>query len=184
MSLGPVLPQLQPHDWPGLPHASCRKLFPSQGGQEEPWVSLFYPVSPLAAFVGSRRLEKLGQTREDVEREAIANLAAKTLAWRPANLEKPGGGLLGVLKLDDFFAAECILCAEHMRRAEAIFPKGEVLVVGIPRRGSLLAVPGPQARDGAFRGIVRSAFEAAPRDFALTPSLFVMKRGRLLGRLN
>jgi len=186
MDLGPVFPVLKPASWPGAPSNLVRPLVPGLALPGQPLVAFNYPGSGLRPFVGPARLEKLGQTAEQLAQEALGNLSRNQPVCSLTTINLPGGGALEVASgPQDPFAVERILHAAFMRYLQAEVFKTEFLAVGIPGRPFLFAAPLERALSGELLEVTRWTHGklAEDSDDRLSPEVWVLSEGRLVGRV-
>jgi hypothetical protein len=186
MDLGPVFPMLKPAGWPGARANLVRPLVPGLKLPGQPLVAFNYPSSDLRPFVGPPRLQKLGQTAEQLIEEALHNLSRNQPVCSLTTINLPGGGTLEVASgPQDPFAVERILHGAFMRYLQAEVFKVEFLAVGIPGRPFLFAAPLEKALSGELLEVTRWTHGklADDSDDKLSPEVWVLADGQLVGRV-
>src|SRR6185295_4706059 len=183
-----ILPCLKEPSWVGGEAAFCRLLWTGERSPYIPWVAFGFDHPHSFEFLGRKRMEELGKKDETLEREALANLKARAGSWQEVSVK------LGWFKkqrlqicADDFLAAERILDATVMGEAHRHL-NAPGLMVGIPRRGLLVAMNAAAALDDvkkttAFVAFVSAQFhggESAP----ISPAVFAMKDGAIVGLID
>ena len=177
-----VLPIVQRYDWPGRPHAAHRSLcfMPRLAGT--PWLAFRYDVGALTAYVGPERLEVLGVNAEQIEAQAAANLAANAASWRV--LPPPQGiteqGIFALMCEEDPNACERLLDKPFMLHAQRMLG-GELIVVGIPARGTLFAT---HVRNVSRFIALAEALYGEAGDAGLTPWCLAVGDGVVRGRFS
>ncbi|HSL22797.1 MAG TPA: hypothetical protein VK886_14800 [Vicinamibacterales bacterium] len=178
----PLLPCLKERKWQGKDGAVCRALWEEQPSAFMPWLALGYDHPHTFEFLGRDRLAAMNATEQALEREAIENLAGRKASWQPFDVDVPDGKRLHLLLCtDDFFAAERILDASFMQEAQREL-RAPGLLVGIPRRGLLLATSVEQDEQmvGAFGAVVAGQFSRGETAI-ISPMMFALKDGALVG---
>lgn len=177
-----LLPCLKVRDWEGREHTTCRVLWPDKPSEFMPWLAFGWDHPHTFEFLNADKLKTLGMTEAQVESKALDNLRKRTCAWQSHDAPLGEGKTLKLLVcMDDFFAAERILDVAFMKEAHRKLG-AEAMLVGIPRRGVILATPFQTDTDivVGFGGVVFGQFdrgESAP----VSPMLFVVADGAILG---
>lgn len=179
-----VLPCLKEPEWPGSADVVCHRLRLEVESRYLPWVAFGYDQPHTFEFLPRARLVELGKGEHDIEREALRNLRLRKATWQSSDIKL---GLFKKLRMlvcgDEYFAAERILDVGFMKEAHGKL-RAEVLAVGIPRRGFLLAISGqePPERLTGFAGMVSAQYhrEESP---PITPAVFAVIDGKLAGML-
>ena len=180
-----LLPCLKERKWIGRERTVCRALWEREPSAYMPWLATGYDHPHTFEFIDTTRLAEMQTTERALEREAIANLARRPASWRPLDVDLPGGKRLHMLICtDDFFAAERIVDGNFMRQAERTL-KARALLVGIPRRGLLMAIDGASDQQilSAFGVAVAGQFSRA-ESAIISPMLFAVKDGAIVGILD
>lgn len=173
-----ALPIVQPNDWPGRAKTANRSLCFLPRIPGTPWLALHYQVGESLAYVGPERLQVLGQSFVQVERGAIANMAATPGSWRPFELPALHGKMPALGCIDDARACERILEQPFMAHAQAMFG-GSGLAAAIPQRGMLLVTDSKH-----FESLMKVAavHYAAATNPPITPWVFAVHGGVIAGR--
>lgn len=177
----PILPCLKEARW-GSTEKLARPLWRAAASPHMPWVGFGYDRPHSFEFLGRDSMAELGRYLDDIEREAVVNLGKRSASWQPTKVKLGFFKRLTILACgDDFLAAERILDTAFMREAQRQL-QARGLLVGIPRRGLLLAIDGEQGVKGAgpFATMVSAQFhggESAP----ISPAVFGMKDGEIVG---
>ncbi len=174
MNPSEVLPILKRHGWEPPSWHPSRLL---DELPESP--SLFYGVDQPDQFLFLPELSDA--LVPEAHQRALANLAA-----RPANWDRVHVPVLDLTLLtctDDFLAAERILDPQFLGRAHAEL-QAPVLIVGIPHRGSIIAMPLllVDVVVDTLQRTIREAF-ASGIDEPISEQLFLVEHGELFGRL-
>ena len=181
----PLFPCLKPSDWALADGTVRRRLCDTPMSQPGPWLAFGYDHPQVFEFLRPDQLAELHTNAHEVETQAIANLRMRPAAWEATTVNVDGFEHLSLLVCsDDFLAAERILDADFMRQAQTTL-RASALLVGIPRRGVLMATRADD--DGrlvlAFALVVKEQFgkaESAP----VSPQLFVVKGGAIAAMLD
>ena len=180
---GPILPILMAADWPASGAEIRRRLCPMPAHLAAPWVAWHQGSVDHPLFVGPARLAALGLTAETLEREALFNQTWKRASWRPCTLELEGHDAVnGLTVSDDPYACERFLEPDFLQYGQLIL-RARALAVGLPHRGLLLAAPIDDALQGGFLRMVEAYHAAAGPAAAVTPLVFAVEDGVVLGRI-
>lgn len=147
-----------------------------------PWLAIGYDHPHTFEFLGRQRLAAMDETEQGLERQAIENLAGRKASWHPFDVDVHDGQRLHLLLCtDDFFAAERILDSGFMQEAQREL-QAPGLLVGIPRRGLLLATSVEQDEElvAAFGAVVAGEFSRAETAI-ISPMMFALKDGAIVG---
>jgi hypothetical protein len=179
-----LLPVLKAHDWHGAAQVVCRSLSADLESPYVPLVAFGYDRPNTIAFLNREDLAE--RSIEEVEREALVNLRARPVTVQPMEIPlregAPDASTLHVLTcVDDYFVAERILDAELLQKLQTEL-NAQMIVVGIPRRGVLVAADGVQPPDvlGPFLAMVSAQYftgETQP----ISPLVFGVVDGRIVG---
>jgi hypothetical protein len=178
----PLLPCLKERRWIGRERTVCRALWENEASAYMPWLAIGYDHPHTFQFIDTAQLAAMNATERDLEAQAFANLARRPATWQPLDVDMKGGKRLHMLLCrDDFFAAERIADAGFMRKAQQLL-KARGLLVGIPRRGLLMAIDGESDRQTASAFGVAVAAQFSDGESALiSPMLFGVKDGAIVG---
>jgi hypothetical protein len=176
-----ILPCLKDPAWGGKDGTVNRRLWDKEPLEFVPWVGFGYDHEHSFEFLPCASLAELKKTQVEVEREAMRNLRARRASWEPWNVKLGWFKKLRMLACgNDFLAAERILDPIFLREAQRrLGARG--LVVGVPRRGSLMATDALQGADriAAFLAIVWQQYReggsppVSPLGFAVTDGRIV-----------
>lgn len=180
----PVFPLLMPESWSRAPTQLCRPLVRGISLPQIPVVALTYLIpapgspTPQRGFIRKERVDQLGKTVADFEREALHNIRVRSASWSRIDL----GGFMVVGATDDYLAAERILDSEFLQQAGEMV-KDKSLLVGIPARGQLYATSLSRALASpeqaiAFKMIIEKMFHEAG-EIGITPWPFIAEDGRV-----
>jgi hypothetical protein len=152
----------------GIPDVAITYLVPTPGGGP-----------PTRAWARTERVEECAATTREFEEIAYYNVTQRPGSWQV--LEPAPGTRLAVCQ-DDYLAAERILDPAFMiEAARHLGADGQMLLVGIPERGTLLATPFTStSADMAFIGIIEQTFRNA-KNAPITPWTYFMTNGQLGG---
>lgn len=178
-----VLPALKPHDWPSYKDVVCRPLVSGDTSHDLPWVAYGYDRPNTFEFLARRNFpqEITPEQLSLIEHAALRNLRARSTSWKYEEFDIGGKPLKVLVCSDDFLAAEHILDPSFMQQAHAQL-NAEVLAVGIPLRGLMIATDAKQSNDmiSRFAGAISAQYhraESAP----ITPTVLVVIRGNVVG---
>lgn len=173
----PVYPWLVPPAWGGMATSATRPLLPAPDIPEIPFVALCYLMGDGRMFAGPERLTMLGCTRQQIDAEAVANLSRMAADW---DVKEFPGMRMAVFQ-GDLLAAEHVLDVDFMKRGGGLLGADSGLAVAIPRRGIIMATD-IQDREGAARLMTaaRTVFSEAGEE-GITPLLFLVMHGILIG---
>ena len=181
----PPMPCLKEAKWAGSGHTVCRPLLAlKEASLYMPVVAIGYDHPHTFEFIDTTRLAELKTTAAALEARAIAALCTRPAQWTPMDLELGGKTLRILTYADDYFAAERVLDAAFMRKAQAML-KAEALFVGVPRRGLLMAIDGLQEEPllRAFGSAVAGQFSRGETAL-ISPAVFSMQDGVIVGFLD
>jgi len=185
LGMGPVLPVfplLVPTDWPGRSANVCRPLLSDPTLEDGLLISFAYLGQGMRMFVSPDRLMKLDRTLDQVQEEALGNLKKRPGAWRIAQLPLADGHTLPLAVCDtDLLAAERILDESFLRAAGEMLDGAVHLAVGVPHRGVIVAADLAQSDDLIFLKYAVQQWYAEGGDEALSPWLFLVMHGMLMG---
>ena len=177
-----LLPCLKDARWPGREDAVCRALWQLESSPYMPWLAIGYDHPHTFEFIANKQLATLHTTGQALETRALANLRRRTATWQPLDVDAKDGKRLRMLVCsDDYFAAERIVDADFMTQAQrTLGARG--LLVGIPRRGILMATNGEQDPDlvTGFGGAVAGQFSRGETAI-ISPMLFAVTDGAIVG---
>jgi hypothetical protein len=149
-----------------------------------PWLAFGYDRPHTFEFLNNDQLGALKKNLEQVEQEATRNVRLRKASWQATPVPLGHAGEVDVLLcVDDYFAAEKILDAGFLRAAQKQL-KIDLLAVGIPRRGFLMAIDGRQSMAilGAFAGAVSAQYHRGDSP-PITPAVFAVVDGKVVGLL-
>jgi hypothetical protein len=147
-----------------------------------PWVGFGYDRPHTFEFLNRDALATLGRSLDDLEREALRNLHRRRATWERVDVKL---GLFKKLRImacgDDFLSAERILDVTFMREAQDRL-RARGLLVGIPRRGYLVAMDGEAGAERAtpFVSLVAMQYRE-PESAPISPLVFALKDGEIVG---
>ncbi len=175
--LGPIFPIIQRHDWPGRGPTIHRSVCWLPRIPGTPWVSIGWETGGMTAYVGQESLAKVGQTAEQVEQHAVANLGRAPGSWEKvmAPSARPDEC---VLACKDSRSAERILEQDFMRHAQRMFGC-DMLAVTMAARNGL--VVGPAAMAETLMMMAEHVFGQSG-EAAITPWCFAVADGMVRGR--
>ncbi|MGD8622478.1 MAG: hypothetical protein PVI81_04160 [Anaerolineales bacterium] len=183
MDTNAILPALKPHDWKGRDSVLCRPLLAGEDQDRMPLVAFGYDRPHTFEFLsvnqvpGGNSPEKLAL----LESAAIRNLQARTAQWNLETFNLEGVSLSIAICGDDFLAAERILDDKFVREAHRLL-SAEMLAVGIPRRGMILATDIKQTQESVARFAAAISAQYHRADSApISPLVFAVKDGRVVG---
>ncbi len=181
----PLFPLLMAEDWkraptqvarpiivgprlPGIPLVAMVHLIPEPGGG-----------NPNRAFIRTERVESIGKTVGDFEKEALHNLALRPASWK---VESPIPNVKIASVTDDYLAAERILDPAFLAKGQALLGSNHLLV-GVPGRHRLYATALDEVMKDktallAFKLWNESEF-ATSGDAKTTPHLFMVLGGKI-----
>ena len=176
-----LLPCLKEHNWPGREHTICRVLWAEEASQYMPWLAFGWDHPHTFEFINTDKSKGLGLTDEALEAQALANLRGRSGSWQPIDSDAGDGKQLKMLICtDDFFAAERIADATFMQEAQRRLGSSGLLV-GIPRRGLMMATRVDQDEQliMAFGGVVAGEFSRG-ESAVISPMIFALKDGAIV----
>ena len=175
------MPVLKEATWPGREDQVCRPLWDGASSAYMPWVAFGYDHPHTFEFIQTKQLPGLQTTAADLEARALANLCARPVKWQSTELDVDGQKLRMLACMDDFFAAEHVLDAAFMRQAQQML-NARGLVVGVPRRGVLVATAADQDERllAAFGAGVAGQYSRA-QSALISPAVFAMTDGVIGG---
>lgn len=181
----PIFPILMPESWERAPTQVCRPIIKGPTLPNIPVVALAYLIPTPGsdalsrAYIRTERVEALGKTVADFEREALHNLSCRNATW---DMQNPTGSGNIAMASGDYLTAERILDRAFMQKAHEKLGD-DAIMVGIPARGQLYATKMEHFARGekhaiAFKMMVESAFQQAG-DIGITPWMFILIKGQL-----
>jgi uncharacterized protein YtpQ (UPF0354 family) len=176
------LPCLKEFKWPGHTDTVCRALWEKEASPFMPWVAFGFDHPHSFEFISTKRLAELNTTAAELETNALAALRERPARWEPVDVDAPGGKTLRILTCSgDFFSAERVLDAAFMQEAQRLL-NADGLLVGVPRRGLLMATSANQDQDliTGFGGAVAGQF-SREESALISPMLFAMQDGAIVG---
>jgi hypothetical protein len=176
-----LLPCLKPFAWDGRGDTVCRPLWDGQQSDQMPWVAIGFDRPHTFEFIDATRLEAAKTSRQALETRALANLQARPAEWKPMIVRiKEDDELQMLLCTGDYFSAERILDPDFMMRAQQALT-ATAIVVGVPRRGVMFATANQSPQHlMAFAAAVAAQYARAESP-EISPLLFGMKDGVILG---
>jgi hypothetical protein len=176
-----LLPVLKEATWPGREDQVCRPLWEQASSAYMPWVAFGYDHPHTFEFIQTKRLPELQTTAADLEARALVNLCARPVKWQSTELDVDGQKLRMLVCMDDFFAAEHVLDTAFMQQAQQML-NARGLVVGVPRRGVLMATAAGQDNKllVAFGAGVAGQYSRA-QSALISPAVFAMTDGVIDG---
>jgi uncharacterized protein YtpQ (UPF0354 family) len=181
----PIYPVLKAAGWPHGEMVVRRRLnVNNKEDPELPWIALGWDLPNNIVYVSRQDLADMGMSEEEeVWRAAMENLRKRGASWEKGEVGISGTGekVAMLMFQGDTLAAERVLDADFMREAQRLL-NAESILVGIPRRGVLMAINGkpPGLAFINFSGNVATLYkggESAP----ITPLAFMMKDGEFTG---
>jgi HEAT repeat protein len=180
----PLLPALKPKDWQAKEDAICQPLVVDQESSYMPWLAFGYDLPHTFQFLSANDLHEGASPRQIdlMKQAALRNLRERPARWQTENIKL---GLFKRLRMllctGDYLAAERILDDGFMLEAHKLL-KTEMLAVGIPRRGLLLATNtnGPKEHLKRFGAAVSAQYHRADSP-PITPLLFLVVEGQIVG---
>ena len=173
----PVFPMLMADTAPRSPTQLSRPLIGRVTLRSVPRVTLVHLLGDpntgefRRIHIRTERVESLGKTVADFEREAVHNVARRVASWKVMDV---GTAKIAVCD-DDFLACERLLDPSFMcRAAELLGQSNRPLLAGVPRRGMLLvtAFVAPPSMQLAFaQTIARMSSEPGPETVSPWPFL-------------
>lgn len=177
-----LLPCLKERKWRGREQTVCRALWEKDVSAGMPWLAVGYDHPHTFEFINTERLVELNTTESALEAQALLNLSKRQATWQPLDADINGGKRLHMLLCtDDFYAAERIVDPDFMREAQRRL-NARGLLVGVPRRGVLMATNGEQDDQilSAFGAAVVGQFSRGETAL-ISPILFGLKDGAIVG---
>lgn len=174
MEDGPVMFNLRPGDWFGRERAWGRALLPgADDAPTQPFVTLVRDMPNTTRTLGQMAEEEAADLCEQAER----NLAA--LSVEVSEIDANGVRIL--ITHGDYYAAEKLLDRRHMAALHEQLASG-LLVSSVPAKGMLFtaALDDPEVT-ALFLAITRGRFERAPQNERLSPEVFLISGGEVVG---
>jgi hypothetical protein len=180
-----LLPLLKDAAWDYRHQSLCRPLMPDVDHPHIPWVGFGYDHPHSFAFVP----DESGTMRRNlavIERRAIENLRRSPAKWEVSTTRR--GRFRAPQRLlicaQHFFAAEHILLPEFLRAGASLI-RASRLLVGVPRRGLMVALDArlPEtalAQFGMYVSVEYYEAQTAP----ISPLPFLVDDGRLVGLMH
>jgi hypothetical protein len=134
-----ILPLLKPADW-SLKNEMVHRPLTDMPARDMPVVAYGWDRPNTFELLGRQHAN--GQTPASLEGPALRNLKARKASWEQFEIKAIRLLVCG----NDFLAAERILDTEFLRDAQRQLG-AEMLAVGIPRRGVLMACDGASSQD-------------------------------------
>lgn len=181
----PMLPYLRPGRWP-LVHACANQLLLRFGpGEHTPYVVVGRDTGDGVDLVRYDALGDLGMSWPELLAFAVDNLSSVPATWdvvhRDEGTDRP---LLLGFEGDGVTSASRVLDPHFTARAHDLV-RSNILLVSVPDNRHLFVADGsPFAHRDlavAFRTWSRRHFEASEGIDALSPQVFVMRDGRIVG---
>jgi hypothetical protein len=163
-----LFPVLKSHDWEHRDKVLCYQLATHLSIPYMPWITFGQELSTTFCF----HFAKQDQNQTYLMEEALHNLRKRPALW---NMEDC------ILQCsNDCLAAERILDSEFMQKGYDLL-NTDLLAVGIPCRGLLLAINGRDKENiGAFAVMVSTEFFRAYSS-PITPITFMFFNGKIAG---
>lgn len=178
----PLYPILMPSDWEAPDRTPAYRLEAPSEDPRIPWITF--------GSLGANGLEPFEQSvdnefkREQIEQTALRHLQDRAASWQ--RVEAQGGGSRSSMLacLDDPLAAERILDTEFIRQGQQKLGT-EVLAIGIPRRGLMVAMDGRQPEESLMGfGAFNLAEYHSGESNRITTLTFLMDDGQIAGIAN
>jgi hypothetical protein len=180
----PAFPLLMAEDWKRAPTQVARPIIVGPKLPHIPFVAVVHLIpepsgNPNRVFIRTERVESIGKTVADFEKEALHNLSLRPASWK---LESPVPTVKIATCTDDYLAAERILDPAFLAKGQALLGSKNLLV-GIPGRHRLYAtaldaVMTDKTALLAFKLLNESEF-ATSGDAKITPQLFMVLDGKI-----
>ncbi len=178
-----ILPALKPHDWAGRETAFSRPLLSGEEAERMPVVAFGYDRPHTFEFLVASEVPG-GPSSENLARievEALDNLRKRPGAWSAEDIDLGENSFSLAICGDDFLAAERILDDQFMSEAHRLL-EAEMLAVGIPRRGMLLAINFKQGHESIVRLAAAVSAQHYRADTApISPLIFMVHEGKVVG---
>jgi len=181
MDTDSILPLLKPADWNLRKEMVCRPLAPFPA-RDMPFVTYGWDHPHTFELLAHDRAN--GASPSSLDPLALAHLRARSASWNRVDVKL---GWFSKLRLvvctDDFLAAERILDGEFLREAQRQL-RANMLAVGIPRRGMLMACDGARSKEDLerFCAAVGGQFHRAEAP-PITTTVFAVIDGGIVGHL-
>ncbi len=179
----PLYPILMPSDWEAPEMTPTYRLEVPSEDPRIPWVT-YGSLGPNGLEPFQEEVEN--QFKQDqIEEAGLRHLKERDASWQRVQSQGGGGGRSSMLAcLDDPLAAERILDAEFVRRAQKKLGT-EVLAIGIPRRGLMVAMDGRQPEESLMGfGAFNLAEYHSGESNRITTLTFLMDDGEIAGIAN
>jgi uncharacterized protein YtpQ (UPF0354 family) len=179
-----ILPRLKHFDWPGKDAVVCRRLIKSDH-TKIPYVAFGYDRPDSIEFINRDHLPELGMTERELESLALKNLRVRAAEWdrREISLDEIGKMAM-LICTGDYFSTEQILNKALMREASKLL-YSPLLVVGIPRTGTMIATSGKQNMKKLLAFTLLTAdLYGEPEAQPVTSIIFAVQDGVIIGPLS
>ena len=178
----PLYPILMPSEWEAPANTPTFRLQVPSEDPRIPWVTF--------GNMGSDGLEPFEADveeafkREQIEEAALQHLVERMASWQRVKSQGGGGRSSMLACLDDPLAAERILDPDFIRQAGKKLGT-ELLAIGIPRRGLMVAMDGRQPEESlmGFGAFNLAEFHSGDSD-PITSLTFLMDDGEIAGIAN
>jgi HEAT repeat protein/uncharacterized protein YtpQ (UPF0354 family) len=180
-----VLPILKDANWPHAERVLCRRLADHLSSPYLPWLAFGYDQVQTFEFLSKDQFPGLnGSKLKLIEQAAVRNFADRPAAWQSKEIRLGWRKKTRLLVCtEDFLSAERILDRDFMQEAQRQLST-HMLLVGIPRRGLMLAIDGTQTQGvlESFANMISVQYHRA--DTApITPMCFAIADGKIIGML-
>lgn len=167
---GMLLPILHDADWSGRDVAACRPLVEASG--DVPWMPLVayaYDAEDKRSTVTRAGLDEDGRSLDELAAEAVRNVVSLAIPLRPQG----DGSVVAVHEL----ASSLVVSPADLGRAAALLGASDLLVA-VPARGLLVAIPRPSQGDAGLSRFARENF-ARSIDTRVSPLVFAWDESSL-----
>ena len=175
----PLYPILMPSDWEAPENTPAYRLEVPSDDPRIPWVTF--------GSLGTSGLEPLEEPveqefkRDQIEETARRHLSERDATWQRVKSQSGSSRSSMLACLDDPLAAERVMLPEFVVQAQEKLGT-EVLAIGIPRRGLMVAMDGRQPEESlmGFGAFNLAEFHSRETD-PITSLTFLMDEGKIAG---
>lgn len=166
-------------DWDGHEECVSRRLL---AHNDAPWVVFFFQVGALKVGVSWQKLADEGLDLETLEQSLVARMVATTPSIQKMDLSlELGDPRIPMVFVQEELAATRVLdpaCVDAIHRE-----LGAAVALGLPAGHQLVAVPLKTAFESDALTMNRHLYERAEAEDRLTPGMFLLQQGKLMGRI-
>ncbi|MGA9533198.1 MAG: hypothetical protein WBR18_10825 [Anaerolineales bacterium] len=182
MSTEPIYPILMSPQWEPRPDSFSKRLEVPSDDPSVPWITLGRVQSQDVHLLNGDLAGNAEASGDDLLVAAIGNLSDRDASWHRVDSANGSSSQSEMLAcVDDLLAPEHILDSNFVAKAQHKL-NTEILAVGIPRRGLIVAMDGRQPETSlmGFGALNLAEYHSGDSE-PITPLTFLMADGKFSG---